>query len=150
MNEPSLMSTRIALLTIFITSLLVVSMYNASLTSFLAVHRTTAPFEDIQGLYLHSNYKVAITANSFAVQMLRTGDVISQKIYNERLLFVNNVEEGLKKALEGDVAFLKSHPAVYAQVGHTCTHAQIAKHFYTANIGWLMKKDFPYAGFINH
>ena len=56
--EPRATSTRIIFLFTFLTSLLVFSMYSASLTSFLAVNKINMPFEDLYGLYHTSNFEV--------------------------------------------------------------------------------------------
>ena len=108
------------------------------------------PFEDIKGLYDNSDYKLATVHGSAFVQMFQTGDDFNQKIYRERLLLVSSVQEGLQKTLQGDVAFLWGHSAVYDLVGQACTHAQVEKIYYSAPMGWVIKKDFEYAGFINH
>ena len=125
-------------------------MYNASLTSFLAVNKISLPFKSCKDLYLHSNHKVATMEGASYIELLRTGSDFEQKIHRDRLLIVSSVEEGLQKAQEGDVAFLYSIPSVNYLVGQNCTHIKIPQCFYTSTDGWAVRKDFPYTGFINH
>ena len=111
-DEPSDGSTRIAFLTVFLTSLIVFSMYNASLTSVLAISKVVMPFEDTESLYLATNFKVATASGSSYASMLKNGNDIERKIYKERLIQVQSVSEGLEKTLVQDVALLWSQPLV--------------------------------------
>ena len=149
-DEPSDGSTRIAFLTVFLTSLIVFSMYNASLTSVLAISKVVMPFEDTESLYLSTNFKVATASGSSYANMLKNGNDIERKIYRERLIQVQSVSEGLEKTLVQDVALLWSQPLVTELIGDKCTHARASKCFYSGPIAWAIRKDFQYAGFINH
>lgn len=149
-GEPSSISTKVAILTIFLTSLVINVMYNASLTSFLAVHKATLPYKDLQELYLHTNHKVATVEGSSYLDLLRSGCDIDKKIYAERLVRVKNVKEGVEKSLEGNTAFLWSTQTVYHLIGQTCTHSQLPRCFHTSTGAWAVRKDFPYTGFINY
>ena len=70
-REPQAAHTRIALLTIFSTSLVLFTMYSASLTSFLAVKHLSMPFEDLAGLYSHPNFKLGAPHGVAYVEALK-------------------------------------------------------------------------------
>ena len=148
-TEPSTGSMRIAFLTMLITCFFISLMYEATLTSFVAVHKIAMPFEGYEQLYLQSDYKVATVSGSSYSHLLRTGNDIQRKIYKERLILVEDVESGLQKALVENTAFIWSTPRVYDLVGQSCSHAQIKKPFYISALSWAVPKDFPYTEFIN-
>ena len=125
-------------------------MYNASLTSVLAVQETRLPYHDYKELYQFSNHKLAIVTGSSYYEILKSGNAIERKIFRERILPVQSVEEGLQKALDGNVAFLWTPPMVNHFVGGKCTHYKIPQCFLTAVEGWAVRKNFAYIGFIDH
>ena len=126
-------------------------MYNASLTSVLAVHKTQLPYNNYQELYLKSDHKVVTVAGTSYITLLKTGNAIEQKIHSERLLIVSSVEEGLEKVSEGNSAFLWTIPPVSLLVGQNCTHLQLPECVYTSLVeGWAVRKDFAYTGFFNY
>ena len=89
-------------------------------------------------------------AETSFVESLKTGNEIEKKIYSERLLLMTSVEEGLRKSLEGDVAFLWVTNLVDEHVGQNCSHIKIPQCLYTYMGGWPVRKDFAYTGFINY
>ena len=125
-------------------------MYNASLTSVLAVQETHLPYHDYKELYQFSNHKLAIVTGSSYYEILKSGNAIKRKIFRERILPVQSVEEGLQKAADENVAFLWTPPMVNHLVGGNCTHYKIPQCFFTAVEGWAVRKNFAYNGFIDH
>ena len=105
------------------------------------------PFSNYKELYLHSNYKVALTDGSSNVARLKTGNDIEQKIYQERLILVSNMDHGLQKALDEDVAFLNTTNIL---VGKNCSYSKIPQCLRASMAGWAVRKDFPYKGFIDY
>ncbi len=57
-EEPLKLSLRIAMLTIFLAGLIILTSYSACLTSFLAVQVQTFPFVDDETLYHDSTYDI--------------------------------------------------------------------------------------------
>lgn len=149
-EERSTASTKTVIVTIFLTCLVFHAMYNASLTSFLAVHRTTMPYNDIQELYLYSNHKIVTLPGTSYIETLRTGSYIEKKLHDERLTLVPTVEEGIKRvAFDENSAFLWTTTAVNHLLGLNCTHSKIPKCFTDhPTEAWAFRKDFPFAGFI--
>ena len=125
-------------------------MYNASLTSVLAVHKMSLPYNNYEEFYHNSNHKLATLAGSSYLEQLKTGNEIERRIYSDRHIQVATVEDGLQKALDGNVAFLWTEPAVNLLVGQNCSHSKIPQCFYTSMDGWAVRKDFAYTGFINY
>ena len=137
-----------AAFTIFLTSLVLNAMYNASLTSFLAVDKSTLPYNDFLGLFLYSSHKVVIVEGTSYIDQLKSGSPIEVKIHAGRLIIVPTAKEGLERALEGDAAFLGSGPSVTKRIGRNCSHSKIPKAFFRSFDGWAVRKDLPYTGFI--
>ena len=65
----------------FLSSLLMFTMYSAFLTSFLSVFKLQMPFDDLYDLYLSTDYKVAAMDESATTHLLKTGSVVEKKIY---------------------------------------------------------------------
>jgi len=57
-------SGRIVILTSYITSLVILAGYSASLISSLAVERRHLPFRDLQGLLYDGSYKLGVVGNT--------------------------------------------------------------------------------------
>lgn len=123
-------------------------MYNASLTSFLAVHKTNLPYNDVEELYLRTSHKVVTVAETSYIEQLKTGSAIERSIYAERLVTVPTIEEGLQKTYDRSTAFIWTTSAVNLMVGRNCSHSKIPRKFFTHEEGWAVRKDFPYKGFI--
>ena len=88
-SEPSTGSTRIVFFTMFTTSLIVFILYSASLTSFLACHKTVMPFEDSHSLYYSTDIKVATVKGVSYLSTLEVGNEVERKIFHDRMLIVS-------------------------------------------------------------
>ena len=108
------------------------------------------PYNSYEEFYYNSNHKLATLAGSVYLEHLKTGNEIEQRIYSDRVIQVATVEDGLEKALDGNVAFLWTEPTVNLLVGQNCSHSKIPQCFYTSMNGWAVRKDFAYTGFINN
>ena len=144
------MSTRIAFMTMILTTLFLFVWYEASLTGALAVHNTVLPFEDTEGLYTKSDFKVATVAGASVMELMKKGNAIEQKIYQDRLMTVADPEEGLRRSLGEKVAFLWDQEVVESVVGQDGTHAKVEKCFYSAPVAWAVRKDFQYKDFMSY
>ena len=90
----------------FLSSLLLFTMYSAFLTSLLSVFKLQMPFEDINELYLASDYKVATVDDSAFSTALESGNEIAQKIYRERFQPIKGIDEGVHYVLNGSYALI--------------------------------------------
>ena len=73
----------------FTTSLIVFILYSASLTSFLACHKTVMPFEDSHSLYYSTDIKVATVKGVSYLSTLEVGNEVERKIFHDRMLIVS-------------------------------------------------------------
>ena len=73
----------------FSTSLIVLILYSASLTSFLACHKTVMPFEDSHSLYYSTDMKVATVKGVSYLSSLKGGNEVEKKIFQERMILVS-------------------------------------------------------------
>lgn len=145
------MSTRIVFLSVFVASLVVLTMYSASLTSFMAVKKLKMPFEDIRELYTKSSFEVTTLHESSIVDFLKNGkNGVTQRVHAERLLEVMTVGEAISLAKEGNVAFLWEAPAVESNPTAACHLARVKKKFYSGPVVMATRKGFPYLKAFNY
>ena len=64
-------SGRIVILTSYMTSLVILAGYSASLTSSLAVERRYLPFRDLQGLLHDGSYKLGLVGKTSTIDIFK-------------------------------------------------------------------------------
>jgi hypothetical protein len=65
------LSGRIVIFTSYMTSLVILAGYSASLISSLAVERRYLPFRDLQGLLFDGSYKLGVLDNTFTIDIFK-------------------------------------------------------------------------------
>lgn len=149
-EEPRSTSARTAYLSIFLASVVLFAMYNAALTSFLAVFKLQMPFTNINELYLDTDYRVALQDETAIIQMLRDASGIEKKISDERLDVIISLDEGIAKMKEGNVAVLFDNTAMAVKVGQGCEVVKVQTCYFHNSIVFATQKGLPYRGIISH
>ena len=147
---PRSLSSRIAFGTTFFMSLVLFANYNAALTSFLAVVKIQMPFEDMNDLYLKTDYQLVTVEETAYGLLLKSGSEIAQKIYKERLVLKSNMDEALELLQNRKAAFLWDHASLSAKVGKSCKVAKIETCYMFSPAVFSVKKGFPYNGIISY
>ncbi|KYN34710.1 Glutamate receptor delta-2 subunit [Trachymyrmex septentrionalis] len=148
-------SMRLAFFSIYVSSVIILSSYFASLISYLALNTAKLPFSTLEGYVEDGTYKLLVLQNSAEYDIpLYTKDPLLLKMYElredkEYLPF--NLFEGFKKICERmDLAFyttevFKNYLSIYIQ----CELVYINTGRIDNN-AITLKKGSPYTGFINY
>ena len=148
-EQPKSPSTKVAFLTIFFASVVLFGMYNASLTSFLAVTKLQIPFTDLYDLYKNTDYRVAIVDESALMENLKTGTDIEKKILAERVEAITSLDEGIDEMKNADVAVLWDDKPMEVKVAG-CEVVKVQTCFYYSNVVFVTQKGLPYNGIISY
>ena len=150
--EPKSNSTRIVFATLFLSSLVMFSMYSATLTSFLTVNKTTLPFDSLETLYTMTNYRVLVFEGNVYENELQSGSDIERKIYSERLDRVSKLtpEKIFDKMAEGNYAYVGNTHWVYSRVGPTCKIVNTKTPIKRSQYAMAMTKDSMYRDIFNY
>ena len=136
-------------MTLFLTSLLMFSMYAATLTSFLAVTKITLPFDSIETLHTMTNYRVVTWKNSVYETQLQHGSEIEKKIYWERLDGMSTWRECIDKMSKGNYALLGDSQNINSVVSQTCKIVK-TKTVKRSPVAMIMTKDSMYKDIFNY
>ena len=142
-EEPKSPSRRTAFITIFLASVVVFAMYSAALTSFLAVFKLQMPFTNIQGLYLNSDYRIALQDETAMIQMLKNGQGIEKQIYDERLDKIKSLDEGIAKMKNEKVAMMVDDTVMAVKVGHGCEVVRVETCYMFSSVVFVTQKGLP-------
>ena len=148
--EPKRLSTRVAAITIFFSTLVVFAAYSASLTSFLAIFKVSLPFTDLESMYHGTNYKIGSIRNTAFDNMFKQGNDLDKKIFKYRQEYVGSVGEGLEKSNIEEFAFLWDSGTMDFLIGQKCSHIAIPKTVLTSVIAYAIKKNSPYTNMFNY
>ena len=129
---------------LFTSSFLVFAMYSASLTSILAVVKVSMPFDSLTSMYFDTNYKVGTIRGSSFESAIKDGTELERKIYLERYDMVQNVQEGLQRALDEKYAMIWADDTVNSYVGMQCSHTRVEHAFRRDLVSFAMNKDSEY------
>ena len=146
--EPRKNSTRIATITMLFTALVVYAAYSASLTSFLAIFKTSMPFSDLESMYIKTSYKIG--GARFYGDLFKRGNELDKSIFKDRYEVVDSVNDGLQKAIDEEFAFIKNSEALDFLVGQKCSHIIVPNKIADFIIAFVIKKNSPYKNMFNY
>ena len=146
------MSLRIVLLIFATFSLVVVESFGATLTSIFAVVKLSLPFQDLNGLYYNSDFKIATLKGTSTDSTFRDGNDVQRKVYNERYLNIDSLQEAYDYLkTKPKYAFAYDSNAMAAEFGHLCDVMEIRSHVIReAKYVFYARKDYEYLDLINY
>ncbi|KAH9520958.1 Glutamate receptor ionotropic, kainate 1 [Dermatophagoides farinae] len=128
--NPKSMSTRIIGAIWWFFTLILISSYTANLAAFLTVERITTPIESVEDLAHQSKIRYGTLRNSSTMSFFRDSKFpIYQKMWQfmekHPENFAASYEEGRKRVLMGDYAFLMESTMIDYMVQRDCNLVQI-------------------------
>ncbi|XP_018371879.1 PREDICTED: LOW QUALITY PROTEIN: uncharacterized protein LOC108766847 [Trachymyrmex cornetzi] len=148
-------SMRLAFFSIYVSSVIILSTYFASLISYLALNTAQLPFSTLEGYVEDGTYKLLVLQNSAEYDIpLYSKDPLLLKIYESRenkYYLPFNLSEGFKKICERmDLVFLttelfENYMSIYIQCQLVYINTGRME-----DIAITLKKGSPYTSFINY
>ena len=133
---------------------MVVSSFNATLTSYLAVFKLSLPFKTLGGMF-DTEYTIGgISGATYDGFFLAPEGSVKRNIA-ERIMKVNpdtkveNYEEAHNKMLNEEFSFVVSTKRMNARNKENCLFAQIPGDAGSFQVGFGFPKKFPYASLFN-
>ncbi|VEN54017.1 unnamed protein product [Callosobruchus maculatus] len=129
--NPRAMSTRIVSGTWWFFTLIIISSYTANLAAFLTVERMITPIEHAEGLASqteipYGTLESGSTMTFFRDSMIETYKKMWRYMESKKpSVFVSTYEEGIKRVLEGNYAFLMESTMLDYVVQRNCNLTQI-------------------------
>ncbi|KAF3420071.1 hypothetical protein E2986_12355 [Frieseomelitta varia] len=150
---PNESSMRLAFLSIFLSSLIVLSAYSASLISFLTVSTVTLPFTTMEEFANHGSYKLITYKNSADYDMIIASNTTLfeklKKLLKKKEYLPVTAHDGFTQVCSEKVGFYISEAIKKAASPLPCVVASIEADRID-NLGLILKKDSQYTGVVNY
>lgn len=128
--NPKAISTRIIGAIWWFFTLILVSSYTANLAAFLTVERMITPIESVEDLAAQSKISYGTLESGSTMTFFRDSRIETYKkmwrfMENKPNVFVSSYEEGVRRVLEGNYAFLMESTMLDYMVQRDCNLTQI-------------------------
>ncbi|XP_070526456.1 probable glutamate receptor [Cardiocondyla obscurior] len=146
---------RLVFLSLYISSIIILAVYSASLISYLALSTPRLPFSTLEGYVKDGTYKFIVMRNSAEYDVpSRAKDAILLKMYDllEKKAFLpHRLSEGFKQMCEkSNLAFYTTevfHQAINFQIKCNVVYIDTGR---IDNLAMTLTKGNPYTSFINY
>nr|XP_012138436.1 PREDICTED: glutamate receptor ionotropic, delta-2-like [Megachile rotundata] len=150
---PSETSMRLAFLSIFVSALVTLSAYSASLISYLTVSTTSLPFSTLEGYVADGSYQLIALENSADYDMIISykHGVISKlkKLLKKKQDLAPTVYEGFLKVCSEKVGFYVTRALKDAMGSMPCEVVDIDASTFDS-MALVLPKHSPYTNIINY
>ncbi|KAI5732447.1 hypothetical protein M8J76_000300 [Diaphorina citri] len=148
--NPKATSTRIVGAIWWFFTLIIIASYTANLAAFLTVERMITPIENAQDLSEQTEIMYGTLSGGSTMTFFRDSKIeIYQKMWRymeskRPSVFVSDYEEGVKRVLEGDYAFLMESTMLDYEVQRNCNLTQIGGLLDSKGYGIATPKGSPW------
>ncbi|KAL6259009.1 hypothetical protein P5V15_008931 [Pogonomyrmex californicus] len=150
---PSESPTRLAFLSIYVSSIVILSIYSASLISSLALQTPSLPFSTLEGYVKDGSYKLIVMKDSAENDVpSRIKDPVFLKMYEllEKKYLPMSLSGGFKQVCEKRLAFYTTEVfKEFTNVYMKCKLVYIDTGRLD-NLALVLTKGSPYTGFMNY
>ncbi|XP_076677003.1 glutamate receptor ionotropic, delta-2 isoform X2 [Andrena cerasifolii] len=144
---------RLAFLSIFVSSLIILSAYSASLISFLTISTVSLPFTTLEGFAHHGSYKLIVFKNSADYDMIvSANDSVSlklTKLMKQKQDLPLMVLDGFEQVCSGTVGFYITE-AIKNAMSYVPCHVSHIEADRIDSLALALRKGSPYTGLVNY
>ncbi|XP_017765685.1 PREDICTED: glutamate receptor ionotropic, delta-2-like [Eufriesea mexicana] len=150
---PSQSSMRLAFLSIFLSALIILSAYSASLISFLTVSTVTLPFTTMEEFANYGSYKLIVFKNSADYDMIISANTSLfskvKKLLKRKEDLPLTIHDGFAQVCTEKVGFYLTEAIKDGISGLPCETAHIEADKIDS-LALVLNKDSPYTGLVNY
>ncbi|KAJ9585426.1 hypothetical protein L9F63_002773 [Diploptera punctata] len=152
--EPRATSGRLVWLTAYVSSVVLVAAYSASLISYLTRERELILFKDLKGLLQDGSFRLGVVNNSAEFDIFeKSKNPLIRKLYNKYLTRRENVfgsyDAGVEAACSSRLVFMDSSLLKQRDL-HNCQLTTLPGESFPVTMTYAMAKHSPYRAIINN
>ncbi len=150
-TEPESLSSRILLLSIYVTCWFVWVSHSTMLTAHLTVTVEKPPFTGLYGLLYNSDYKMLFQKGTIMIDKFKYGSDIERQIIDRRAYFAKDTQSYTQALLTmPKIIGYRSLGSLMARVNFSCSYGFIPGFSAKDQTGMYVQKNSPLKGLFNH